>query len=99
MKRIERENIRVEVTPRQPGDYGFGHIGLPARPADEEIRLCEEIAREIRRHVDDLGRSSVIVQWDNVPYCDHCGSSWTEGDSPHNGGCCDADIAALEASG
>ena len=30
--------------------------------------------------------------------CEHCGSPWTEGDFPHNGGCCAEDCKVFDKS-
>lgn len=54
------------------------------------------LVESIRRHCD--GYRGVSIEWDTEDRCEHCGAVWTEGDSPHNGGCCDKDIDALEAA-
>ena len=100
-KQINKTNIHVEVCPRSLGDYGFIRTRGRERTEKEAIADCEEIARDIRRHVDGLpsyGNQGVCVIWDKEEVCEHCGWAWTEGDSPHNGGCCAKDIEVLEAT-
>jgi hypothetical protein len=48
---------------------------------------------EIRRHVDDAGVEQHVIMQDT---CEWCGAIWTEGESEHNGGCCDQDIEVME---
>jgi len=92
-----RDNFRVEVTPIDPGDLGSCSIGSRTRTEDQTERLCEEIASNIRRHVDDLPSSfndrsrGVQVCWDTVKECGFCGARWTEDSQDYNGGCCDED--------
>jgi hypothetical protein len=50
--------------------------------------ICQEIARDIKRHVD--GIEFAEVRFDTETTCSHCGSKWTE-DGDYNGGCCDKD--------
>jgi len=93
-QKSQRTNFRVEVTPRDPGDFGFARIGGQTRSEEESERLCESIASDIRRHVDDLqsfGNRGVSVRWDSEMVCEHCGSGWTETDRNYNGGCCKED--------
>lgn len=53
---------------------------------------AEKMVEQIKRHVDDVG--NVTVEADGEYVCEHCGSKWTEGNSPYNGGCCDEDEKA-----
>ena len=62
---------------------------------DEYLSDCKAIAQRIRRHVDGFGSVSIEKTTEDV--CSFCGSKWTEGDSPHNGGCCDEDEAVMIA--
>lgn len=81
MKVQRKTNIRVEVYPRSPGDFGFASIGGMSRSEQEELRLCEEIAQQIRRHVDELpsrGNRGVDVVYETETVCSHCGYSWEE---------------------
>lgn len=99
-KQINRNNFRVEVYPRDPGDLGFARIGGRVRSERDAEIACEEIASDIRRHVSDLptyGNRGVSVVWDDEPVCSHCGSRWTEPHERHNGGCCAVDCDALDA--
>lgn len=90
-----RENFRVEVVPRSVGDFGYVSVsGLAPRKEEEAISACEEIAEQIRRHVDGLPSwrdRGVSVEWDSKPVCEHCGSAWTEDSETYNGGCCSKD--------
>lgn len=94
-----KENFRVVVEPRGLGDfgsvrvspsfiYGHGENSQKRHDADLEAR-CEEMATEIRRHVDNVRHAS--VEFDQEDVCEHCGATWTEGDATYNGGCCDRD--------
>lgn len=50
---------------------------------------------EIKRHVDDLGEISIEFIVESI--CEFCGAKWTEAkDSPHNGGCCEQDLAIAD---
>jgi len=101
-KLTNKTNIRVEVEPRSLGDYGWARIsGGRERTEKQAISDCEDIAEQIRRHVDGLpsyGDRGVCVVWDVEEVCEHCGSVWSEGDSPHNGGCCAKDCEAFDAA-
>ena len=97
-----KEDIHVRVESRGAGDFGFAHVSGMGKTEAEYIRDCEDIAKQVRRHVDGLpsyrGRG-VRVEWTNALYCEHCGSRWSEGEkSPHNGGCCDKDCEVLYAN-
>ena len=97
-----KENIRVEVDPRDPGDFGIARIhGLFSSSEQQKIADCEDIAAQIRRHVDGLptyGDRGVSVKWDERTVCEHCGYEWgVPVGSPHNGGCCSKDAEAFEA--
>jgi len=100
-KQINKADIRVEVRPRSLGDYGQFRISNGReRTEAQAITDCEDIAEQIRRHVDGLPSCrdrGVDVVWDNEEVCEYCGRAWTEGDSPHNGGCCKEDIKVLDA--
>ena len=100
-KQINKADIRVEVRPRSLGDCGLIHFfGFRERTEAQAITDCEDIAEQIRRHVDGLSSHrdrGVDVVWDREEVCEHCGRVWTEGDSPHNGGCCEEDIKVLDA--
>jgi len=95
-KRVVNDNVRVEVyadigwranpNNRRTGESVVDHR---ARIADDLRSTCETIASEIRRHVDDV--ASVVVNYDRVPVCEHCGADWTEDSPDYNGGCCRKD--------
>lgn len=84
-KRI-RENFRVEITPRD--------LYIGARTEQQSVDACEQIASQVKRHIDDIG--GVYAQWDSKEVCEFCGGRWTE-DGDYNGGCCDRDVAAEDA--
>ena len=95
-RKVVCSNYRVEVVPRSLGDLGWVSIYGQRRTEREEREACEEIAQEIRRHVDGLptrGSRGVSVIWDADPVCEFCGRAWTEASETYNGGCCDADEA------
>lgn len=101
-----KENFRVVVEPKGMGNFGFASMGVgllynlrdpkevKRLERDEEDR-CNDIASEIKRHVDYV--SSVSVEFDQDSVCEHCGSKWTEESTTYNGGCCAADEDAEEA--
>lgn len=94
-KSTTQENYRVTIEPRRLGDFGSVSVGdwLVAQNEADRQRLyrerCEEIAADVRRHVDNVGH--VSVEFDTVATCSHCGAAWTEGSEAYNGGCCEAD--------
>lgn len=59
------------------------------------ISAAKDVADQIKRHVD--GVSSITIEPDTDEVCEFCGYNWTEGDSPHNGGCCEKDAEVLAA--
>ena len=97
------EDFRVIVEPRRMTDYG-GVSCSPrlvygddmSRYARDMRRRCEEIAEEIRWHVDNVG--GVYVEIPERWVCEHCGTDWTEDGANYNGGCCAADQDAYEAA-
>ncbi len=94
-KKVIRENYRVEVSPIDLGDFGVFRIRGGAERTEEQAKsACEDIAQQIRRHVEGLGthgNKGVNVLCDALPVCEHCGAKWTEGDDTYNGGCCKKD--------
>lgn len=87
-------NFRIEVYPRPPGDFGVAFISGQTQTEKEWIQDCEEIASQIRRHVDGLPSEynrGVNVIWDTSLECEYCGAKWTEIDNKYNGGCCSKD--------
>lgn len=96
-KRVKND-IRVEVEPRHPGNFGWVSISGCERSEAETISICESIVQDIKRHVDDIQDARVVYHTELV--CEHCDSIWTEGeDSPHNGGCCFKDCEVYEREG
>jgi len=87
MRKDTIDGYHVEVSPsicrfaRSPGEQ-----------TELERRACDEIQKDIRRHIDDVG--SVIVVAETSSTCEFCGYAWTESSEYFNGGCCDKDIEA-----
>jgi hypothetical protein len=96
MKKTTRDNYRIEVYPKDPGDFGVCFISGIERSDSELMRALEDIKSQIQRHVDGIGRHSVHIVHDRKDVCEWCGSEWTEGKSPHNGGCCAKDCEVME---
>lgn len=95
-RKTRRVDFFVRVWPRDPGDFGCVKLGgVPARTESEEEQLCQQIKASIKRHVADVG--TVGVECTTETFCEFCGAKWTEGDSPHNGGCCDDDCAVMDS--
>jgi hypothetical protein len=86
MMQERRDNFRVEAYPANP---------LFSQEEKDWEDACEEISREIERHVDGLRCLSwemrTAVVWDTVRFCEFCGNRWTEVSEDYNGGCCDED--------
>lgn len=100
-KTTKQENYRVVIEPRRLGDFGFASVGDWMVSSDEaELQRlykerCEEIVRDVRRHVENVGSAS--VESDTVATCEHCGYRWGEESPDYNGGCCDKDQEAQDA--
>lgn len=95
-KKIIRSNWRIEVYPRNPGDFGAAYMSGQTQTDDEWRKQCEAIARQIERHVDDLPssrgqRTQVIC--DTTEVCEFCGYIWAPGGDGKNA-CCDTDSPA-----
>lgn len=90
----------VRVEPQRLGQFGYGSVSDrliepdEAKRLEEYRKLCEQIAADVKRHADDVG--SVTVQCETEEVCEHCGAEWTEGEMPHNGGCCEKDAEVCE---
>lgn len=95
-------NVRVVVEPRPMTDFGSVSFGRRLLYDNDQMYWkdmqdrAEEIARDVKRHVDNVRTVNVEVETEAV--CEHCGYGWTEGGSPHNGGCCDKDCQVMEAA-
>ncbi len=95
-----RSDFHVQVFPRDAGDFGVAHLSGQHHTEEAEESLCREIAQDVERHVDNLpsiGAKTRVV-WESRDECEYCGSIWTEGDLPHNGGCCHEDCLVLEST-
>jgi hypothetical protein len=97
-----RENFRVVVEPRGLGDLGFISMSDrmacgndPARIEREYQQRCEEIAQQIKRHIDNVAYAS--VEFDQAHVCSHCGARWSEESTEYNGGCCSTDQEIYDA--
>jgi len=92
-KKAHRENFRVEVYPRNPGDFGCGSISGCTQTEKEWEQACQDILDQIKRHVDGLPHRHAVgdVVWDTIGVCSFCDRSWTEDSDKYNGGCCDED--------
>ena len=62
---------------------------------DRWVEIATKLLTQIIRHCDDV--EHVEIKHDTDDLCEHCGAAWTEGDSSHNGGCCDKDCDVMEA--
>ena len=58
------------------------------------FRAAEDVQEQVKRHCD--GIESYSINFDTEDVCEFCGYDWTEGDAPHNGGCCEEDAKVLE---
>ena len=69
MRSTRRENIRVVVTPRQEGDFGWMSvsIGNPQSNSEHMRAEADRIVAEIRRHVDGIAGVGVI--WETITVC------------------------------
>lgn len=85
-KILVKENYRVTV---EIDDWYFHSIKDLAKKHEIAMKDCGTIVSDIKRHVD--GFSSVSIEYDNNPVCEHCGAAWTEDSNYYNGGCCRKD--------
>ncbi|MDP5310409.1 hypothetical protein [Streptomyces poriferorum] len=77
MKQTNRDDFRVVITPRRLGDFGWMSMSDRMASSDPERDIrerCEEIAAEVKRHVDNVG--SVEVLFTETHTCSHCGYVW-----------------------
>jgi hypothetical protein len=98
-KEGEKFNFRVVIEPRSLGDFGsirvsasffYGNTDSERKRWGRDMQdRCDEIAKDVKRHVDQVG--SVSVDFDQEYVCEYCGAEWTEGKNSYNGGCCDKD--------
>lgn len=92
-----KENFRVVVEPRTMGDIGVFSMsdntiyhgeGSQERKERDYLDRCDEIAADIKRHVDNV--RYVEVMYDQEDVCEFCGDLWTSENSNYNG-CCSKD--------
>lgn len=60
-----KENFRLIVIPREPGDFGAFYVSDSLSPEEYEkfmMERCKEIKRDIMRHIDDV--ENVYITWD-----------------------------------
>jgi hypothetical protein len=98
-KESEKVNFRVVIHPRRLGDLGlisvsssflYGNNEGERKRMERDIQdRCEEIVKDVKRHVNQVG--AIDLEFDQKYVCEHCGAEWTEGENPFNGGCCDKD--------
>ena len=69
VKIITKENPRIII---KPNYYPWENLGVVTA-------LCDEIKRDVQRHVD--GVSQVSVEWDSKTICSDCGLEWEEDES------------------
>lgn len=68
MKKIIKTDIHLRV---DPGPYYIGN------PSEETIETdCEDIKRQMKRHVD--GYQYCGVNWTDLEVCSFCGEEWEE---------------------
>ena len=87
-KKTEHDNFRVVLGVPHPGYFSDDAIREKA-----ERRAADELAAQAKRHLD---AASISVESDANDVCEWCGGTWTEGNSPHNGGCCDKDLEVMD---
>lgn len=58
-------------------------------PIAAQKDVCEKMADQIRRHVDDVDSVEIIEETEDV--CEYCGRTWTEPQDNYNDGCCSRD--------
>lgn len=85
-RETRHENFRVVI---ELDGWGSHHT------SDRKRSECEEIVKQVKRHVDGIG--STYVESDTAYVCGHCGDPWTEDSRTYNGGCCEQDEAANPA--
>lgn len=86
---------QVVVTAKRLGDFGLIRVSDSIAAVNEADRVrqynerCEQIIRDIKRHVDNVSDAELVVVTEST--CEHCGEPWTEVSDTFNGGCCDKD--------
>ncbi|MCG5241367.1 hypothetical protein ACIU1J_27510 [Azospirillum doebereinerae] len=91
-KQINETGYRVVVEPKLLEAFWYRGI-LGDKGAAQRLKdlrsLADQIADQIKRHVDGVGNIEVEAETEAV--CSHCGSGWTEESAVYNGGCCAED--------
>lgn len=72
-KIIKKSNPRVVIE----ADLTFP--GLRKYPDDDRHVMCEEIVKQVKRHIDDI--ADVYVKYDTEEVCEFCGFSWETEDN------------------
>lgn len=88
MKTHRVDNYRVVVMPEEPWLS-------TDRNAATLRRTCEDLIRDIKRHVDDI--QSITWKCDEKDVCSFCGREWEE-ETDGSPLCCNAAIAEYEAA-
>ena len=101
MRKRNVTGYRIEVEARDLGDFGCVSVGTDMlygiteegrqRLLRDQKERAEEIARQIKRHVDNVHSAHAVEETEMV--CEYCGHRWTEVSDTYNGGCCDRDEA------
>ena len=89
MKEAGRDNYRIEVYPREPGDFGGAYVGGMTQSHDELMRQLERMQRQIERHIDGLPSRGVksAIFWDTHYVCEHCERDIAEQDETECSDC------------
>lgn len=82
-KIIKRSNYRVVVEP-------ITHVYGIALSEDTVKGDCREMAEQIKRHCDSVGR--VDVEFDSDEVCSHCGYGWELDEETGEPVCCNKAI-------
>lgn len=91
-KIIEKSNFRVVVEPKGLGDYGSIRVSdsmfykTQQDREKEYSRRCNDIADEIKRHIDNVGY--VNVEFDKEEKCSFCGYGWEVDEETKEPLCC-----------
>ena len=59
---MTKTNFYLKVYPKNLGYFGNVFVSGMYRTEKEEQKICEEIKRQILRHVDDVG--NIYISWD-----------------------------------
>lgn len=87
MKITKRENYRITVEFDEP--WLLASENEPQKRHDELVSRGNDVVRDIKRHIDKIGR--VGVEWDTKDLCSFCGYGFEE-----SGECCGEALAEVE---